>query len=210
MQIKIISLLLLFVFLNFEIDFANIQSSLRISQGFDEQGLLVSKSQMSISIKPLDFISIICFLLNIINFIKYPKIRLHTIGFYSRINSILLFTCYALLIILIQDIESTQKLTAILYLGRLFLVLNLYIYFYIYFSKYGADYVLSNILLYSVIFSLFGLLINFGIFKSALLMENRSDYYGLLILSFLFLLTNYNNKNNIFYIITLVVLPLSV
>ncbi|MDA9291057.1 hypothetical protein N9P96_00060 [bacterium] len=210
MRIKIISLLLLFVFLNFEIDLTNIQSLTRISQGYDEQGGLMIKKQLSISLKPLDLVSIICFFLNILNFIRDPKIRLQTKGFYYRVNSILLFTCYTLFFIVMQDIASTQKLTAILYLGRLFLVLNLYIYFYIYFSKHGTDYVLKNILIYSAIFSLIGLLSNFGILNSALFVANRSDYYGLLILCFIFLLTNYNKKTNSIYIFTLVVVSLSV
>lgn len=171
-----------------EIDLLSLQSDNRLGQGLDADGLNITTNKLSLSVKPLDFVSIFFILLFVLNFLKKPIIGLNATRITKRTYSILLFMTYGVVVILFAEIETSQKLTSFLYFGRLFLVFALYWFFHKYFMKYGLTQFRKTIFLFVIVFCLLGILTNYEILPSGLIIQNRSDFYGLLILAICFLM----------------------
>lgn len=178
-----------------EIDLLSLQSDHRLGQGLDADGLNITTNKLSLSVKPLDVVSIFFILLFALNFLKKPIIGLNASRITKRTYSILLFMTYGVVVILFAEIETSQKLTSFMYFGRLFLVFALYWFFHKYFMKYGLAQFRKTIFLFVIVFCLLGILTNYKILPSGLIIQNRSDFYGLLILAICFLLlSNCSNK----------------
>jgi hypothetical protein len=197
-KIRILSLLLLFFFISMEIDILSLQSDVRLGQGLDAEGLNISTNKLRVSIKPLDVISVLFLLLFILNFLRKPIIEFNSTILTKRTHNILLFMAYGALVISIAEIETSQKLISFMYFIRLFLVFALYWFFHRYFMKYGLAEFRRTIFLFVTIFCVLGILTNYKIVPFGLVINNRSDFYGLLILavSFLFL-SNRSSKEQV-------------